>query len=168
MDENFKLLRIYLNDHLAGAVGGTELARRSLENNDDNEFGEFLGRLTTDIEEDRESLEQIMDKLGVPRDPVKQKAAWVLEKAGRLKLNGQLTGYSPLSRLLELEGLAVGVDAKKALWGSLQEVLANDERVPKSLLDSLLERAEEQRRRLEGFRLKAAEIALVQPADRQA
>lgn len=165
MDENFKLLRIYLNDHLAGAVGGIELARRSLASNDDNEFGEFLGRLTTQIEDDRESLEQIMDKLGVPRDPVKQKAAWVLEKAGRLKLNGQLTGYSPLSRLLELEGLAIAVDAKAALWGGLRAILAKDERVPKSLLDSLLERAEEQRRELETFRLRAAEVALLQSAN---
>ena len=163
MDENFKLLRIYLNDHLAGAVGGIELARRSFASNDDNEFGEFLGRLTTQIEDDRESLEQIMDKLGVPRDPVKQKAAWVLEKAGRLKLNGQLTGYSPLSRLLELEGLAIAVDAKSALWTGLKTVLANDERVPKSLLESLIEKANDQRRELENFRIKAAETALLQP-----
>ena len=163
MDENLKLLRIYLNDHLAGAVGGTELARRSLENNDDNEFGEFFGRLVTEIEDDRESLEQIMDKLGVPRDPVKQKAAWILEKAGRLKLNGQLTGYSPLSRLVELEGLAVAIDAKKALWNGLTTILAKDERVPNALLDSLRERAEHQRQELEGFRIKAAEKALLQP-----
>lgn len=164
MDENFKLLRIYLNDHLAGAVGGIELARRSLGSNEDNEFGRFLERLTTDIEDDRESLEQIMDKLGVPRDPVKQKAAWFLEKAGRLKLNGQLTGYSPLSRLLELEGLALAIDAKRALWGTLKTILTNDERVPKTLLESLTERAEEQRRELEGFRMKAAEKALLERA----
>lgn len=164
MDENVKLLRIYLNDHLAGAVGGIELARRSLVSNEGNEFGRFLRGVTADIEDDKESLEQIMDKLGIPRAPVKQKAAWFLEKAGRLKLNGQLTGYSPLSRLLELEGLAVAVDAKKALWGTLRTILANDERVPELLLGSLTERAEEQRRELEGFRVKAAEEALLRPA----
>ena len=162
MDENLKLLRIYLNDHLAASVGGAELARRSQSNNEDNEYGEFLKRLVADIEDDRESLEQIMDKLGIPRDPVKQKAAWFLEKAGRLKLNGQLTGYSPLSRLLELEGLAVGIDAKKALWRSLQEVLATDERVPSGLLESLAGRADEQRKEAESFRIKAAQGALLQ------
>ena len=162
MDENFKLLRIYLNDHLAASVGGVELARRSQSSNDDNEYGDFLKRLVADIEDDRESLEQIMDKLGIPRDPVKQKAAWFLEKAGRLKLNGQLTGYSPLSRLLELEGLAVATDAKKALWLSLQEVLSADERVPAGLLGSLVQRAEDQRRELEAFRIKAARSALLQ------
>ena len=165
MDENFKLLRIYLNDHLAASVGGVELARRSHASNEDNEFGEFLGGLVADIEDDRESLEQIMDKLGIPRDPVKQKAAWFLEKAGRLKLNGQLTGYSPLSRLLEFEGLAVAIDAKKALWLSLREVSARDERVPTGLLDRLIKRAEEQRGETETFRIKAAQSALLQIAD---
>lgn len=162
MDENVKLLRIYLNDHLAASVGGVELARRSQSSNEDNEYGEFLTRLVDQIEDDRESLEQIMDKLGIPRDPVKQKAAWFLEKAGRLKLNGQLTGYSPLSRLLEFEGLAIAIDAKKALWLSLKEVLSADERVPAGLLDSLTQRAEEQRRETETFRIKAAQSALLQ------
>ena len=162
MDENFKLLRIYLNDHLAASVGGVELARRSQSSNDDNEYGEFLATLVNEIEDDRESLEQIMDKLGIPRDPVKQKAAWFLEKAGRLKLNGQLTGYSPLSRLLEFEGLAIAIDAKKALWLSLREVLSMDERVPAGLLDSLSARAEAQREETEMYRIKAAQAALLQ------
>lgn len=162
MDENFKLLRIYLNDHLAASVGGVELARRTQANNEDNEYGKFLEKLAVDIEDDRESLEQIMDKLGIPRDPVKQKAAWFLEKAGRLKLNGQLTGYSPLSRLVELEGLAVATDAKRALWLSLREVLSADERVPAGLLDSLAGRAEVQRKEIETYRIKAAQGALLQ------
>ena len=37
-------------------------------------------------------------------------AGWVAEKAGRLKLNGSLLTYSPLSRLVELEGLSLGVE----------------------------------------------------------
>ena len=36
----------------------------------------------------------------------KNAGAWALEKVGRLKLNGELTSYSPLSRVVELEGLA--------------------------------------------------------------
>ena len=43
-----------------------------------------------------------MDDLGVG-SRAKDGAAWVAEKLGRLKTNGQLTGYSPLSRLVELE-----------------------------------------------------------------
>ena len=38
--------------------------------------------------------------------------AWSAEKFGRLKLNGQLSGYSPLSRLEELEILALVAEGK--------------------------------------------------------
>ncbi len=53
-----------------------------------------------------------MEKLQVKRDHLKVLAGWVAEKLGRLKPNGQLLGYSPLSRLVELEALALGITGK--------------------------------------------------------
>jgi hypothetical protein len=41
---------------------------------------------------------------------------------GRLKPNGQLRGYSPLSRVLELEGLAMGSSGQLGLWQTLIEL----------------------------------------------
>ena len=60
-----------------------------------------------------------MEAVDAGRDRVKVTAAWVGEKAGRLKPNGQLTGYSPLSRVVELEGLSLGIEGKRLLWVSL-------------------------------------------------
>ncbi len=60
-----------------------------------------------------------MDHLGVTENRVKMPIAWAAEKVGRLKPNGQLTGYSPLSRLIELEGPRARGDGKLALWRSL-------------------------------------------------
>ena len=37
-----------------------------------------------------------------------------MTSVGRFKLNGQLRGYSPLSRLVELEILMAGIDAKRS------------------------------------------------------
>ena len=54
-------------------------------------------------------MEGIAVELGFGESKTKEAVAWVGEKIGRLKLNGQLRGYSPLSRVLELEALAVGV-----------------------------------------------------------
>jgi len=108
-DDPGTLLRIYLNDHLAGSALGLALARRTLRNNREGELGEFLRRLVREIEEDRATLLEVMRALGVPRNPVKEPAARMLEIVGRLKLNGRLRGYSPLSRALELEGLRLGV-----------------------------------------------------------
>jgi hypothetical protein len=115
-----RYLSIYLNDHLAGATVGVELARRVHASNQGNgAFGESLGRICREIEEDRAALEQAIDRLGLSRSRVKPAGAWVVEKLGRLKLNGRLRGYSPLSRLLELEGLMIGITGKMALWKTL-------------------------------------------------
>lgn len=118
-----RYLPIYLNDHLAGATVGVELARRVYAGNrGEKAFGEPLGRICKEIEEDRAALEQAIDRLGLSRSRVKPAGAWVAEKLGRLKLNGRLRGYSPLSRLLELEGLMIGITAKMALWRTLDSL----------------------------------------------
>ena len=51
-------------------------------------------------------------RLETPRARGSLRGAWTAEELERLKLNGQLAGYSPLSRLVELEGLAVGIEGK--------------------------------------------------------
>lgn len=71
------------------------------------------------MEADRETLVAVMERLGIRRDPVKPLAAWVAEKLGRLKPNGQLTGYSPLSRMVELEMLLIGITGKTGMWRAL-------------------------------------------------
>lgn len=118
-----RYLAIYLNDHLAGATGGVELARRlRASNREDDAFAEPLDRICKEIEADRATLEQAIERLGFSRSTVKPAGAWMAEKLGRLKLNGQLRGYSPLSRLLELEGLLIGITGKMALWKTLAEL----------------------------------------------
>lgn len=154
-----ELLHVYLNDHLAGAVAGSELVRRAASENEGNDFGAFLTELVQEIEIDRLALEALMETLGVSRDLLKGGTAWLAEKVGRLKPNGQVTGYSPLSRLLELEALASGVGAKLGMWRALQVVLG-----PSTQLDDLVDRGERQLAALEGWRLRAAEIALGDPS----
>jgi hypothetical protein len=156
-----RLLPIYLNDHLAGATIGVELARRAARENAGNPVGAFLSdTLLPEIAEDRETLRSLMATLGIPRSRPKTAAAWVAEKVGRLKLNGEWRRYSPLSRLLELEGLAAGIEAKQAMWISLERVRDTDARLQEVDLRHLVERAQSQRERLEQHRLAAAATAL--------
>jgi len=51
-----RLLATYLNDHLAGATVGVELARRVASSNRDTSYGATLAELAREIEEDRETL----------------------------------------------------------------------------------------------------------------
>ena len=154
-----KLLRIYLNDHLAGSVAGTALARRALANNRGTPLGDVLERVAREIAEDKDALTKAMGSLGIPQSSIKQSAAALAERVGRLKLNGQLTGYSPLSRLVELESLSIGIAGKHALWRSLKETGALGADPPVDL-DALIERAERQRADLEPHRIEAARVAL--------
>jgi hypothetical protein len=156
---NPKLLGIYLNDHLGGSAAGLALARRCLRANRGTELGAFLEGLTAEIEEDKYTLVRLMVRLGLKRSATKQMAGLVVERLGRLKLNGQLTGYSDLSRLLELEGLTIGIRGKHALWANLRAA-GIQEHVPDIVLDRLIERAESQLSGLEPHRLAAAATAL--------
>jgi hypothetical protein len=155
-----KLLAIYLNDHLAGATVGVSLAARSAASNQDDEtFGAPLRELASEIQEDRESLLGIMRELEIATDPVKRVLAWGAEKAGRLKLNGRLLSYSPLSRLDELEFLALGVTGKRALWRSLELLSPAELKLHEEQLGRLIARAERQLERIETYRRLAVVAA---------
>jgi hypothetical protein len=155
-----KYLAIYLNDHLAGAVGGVQLARRAAKANRDSDYGEPLARLAEEINEDRRTLQTLLKALGVRGDPLKILASVGAELVGRLKLNGALVHYSPLSRMEELELLSLGVTGKAALWRALRDSIADDPRVSEFDFDELIKRASSQRQRLEGLRRRAAAEAL--------
>ncbi len=153
-------LATYLNDHLGGATGGVELARRLCNSNQGTEYAAPLKIVAGQIEEDVESLREIMARFGVEEDRIKQTVAYAAEKVGRLKLNGQLLGYSPLSRLVELEGMVLGVTGKHAMWAVLAENYDQDPRLMGIDLAQLIARAKEQRATLERLRRRAAAEAL--------
>jgi hypothetical protein len=153
-----KYLGIYLNDHLAGATGGLELAKRAAAEHEGTELGAFLAQLRDEIAQDRQALERLMDQLGVAHNPAKQAVAWAAEKAGRLKLNGEVRGPSPLTPLVELESLSIGIEGKRLLWLALREV--RDLPLSGERLDELVTRAEQQRAGLEPHRREAARDAL--------
>jgi hypothetical protein len=154
-----RLLGIYLNDHLAGAALGVELARRLRSSNrGDPEMGEPLARICAEIEADRETLIRLMERLGVERKQFKPALARLGERLGRLKPNGQLHGYSPLSRVLELEVLAAGIGGKMELWNALEQRFGDS--LEGFDFHALAGRADSQGRQVEDLHLKAAPRAL--------
>jgi len=157
--EGRRLLRIYLQDHLAASAAGHELAKRCQGNNRGTPLGDELADIARQIGEDRATLAKLARGLDFPENPVKNVAALVAERVGRLKLNGGLGGYSDLSRVLELEGLTAGISAKRSLWQSLVHLVEDEPAIREVPLDDLIGRAEDQLRRLESHRLEAARRA---------
>ena len=157
--EGHRLLAVYMNDQLALGVLWRELARRSQKSNAGTELGDVLARVATAIAEDVATFEQIMDRLAIPRRGLKPGLAVVAERLGRLKLNGRLTGYSPLSRFEELDFLRMGIDGKIVLWRSLRDLADLGLRLPEIDFDHLVERAERQRAEIKPFRAEAGRQA---------
>ena len=156
------LLGIYLNDHLAGATAGTELARRMARSHRGSvrEDSAALNRLAAEIAQDRSALLSIMAALGISVRAYKVGAAWIGEKAGRLKFNGRLLARSPLSDLEELEILRLGVEGKAAGWRTLRARADTDARLDAGRLDELISRASRQVEELEELRVRAASRVL--------
>jgi hypothetical protein len=159
-DNDPGLLGIYLNDHLLGATAGLELFRRAAGSHAGTPTGDTLKRLTAEVEEDREALLGITRDLGFPVRQYKVAAGWAGEKVGRLKLNGRLLSRSPLSSVVELEGLRIGVEGKRCGWRLLHALAANEPRLDPAALDGLIERAERQAEELELLRIEAGLAAL--------
>lgn len=149
-------LGIYLNDHLAGATAGTELARRLASSAPDPQVRETVGRLAGEIAEDRAALLEVMRVLGFRIRRYKARAGWIAERAGRLKSNGHVLRRSPLSTLLELEMLRLGVEGKAAAWRTLREVAGAEDAVGPVALGELLARAERQAEVLGDLHVQAA------------
>ena len=154
------LLKTYLQDHHAGATVGLELARRTAAANEDTEYGPELARIADEIAEDRETLEQVMERLEVSASKLKDAGGWTAEKLGRLKPNNRLFSYSPLSRVIEVEGLLIGVTGKQALWEAIQTAVGDS--LDGISFPELSARAADQRTRLEALRRTAAAEAFKQ------
>lgn len=152
-----RLRAIYLEDHYAGSTGGLEMSRRLLASNGDTAWEGPLRRLCKEIDEDRETLRKVMEALGIRRNLPKVAGAWTMEKAGRLKLNGRIRSYSPLSRLVELEFLQIGITGKQGLWEALSA--AGGQGLESFDLEALAKRAKGQREAVKKLHLKAAEVA---------
>ncbi|MFC1408415.1 hypothetical protein ACEZCY_03845 [Streptacidiphilus sp. N1-12] len=155
-----KLLGIYLNDHLAGASGGIELAHRLADAEHGTDLGEQVTALAKEITEDRAALLRIMRSLDVTPHHRFSTLGWTVEKVARLKLNGRLLHRSPLSTLVELEALRLGVLGKHQLWTTLAHTHAEDPRLHTDRLHELQRRAEQQATTLETLRQAAAYDAL--------
>jgi hypothetical protein len=151
-------LHTYLRDHHAGATGGLSLAQRIAGRDDD--LAAAVAPIAAEIEEDKATLEDVMGRLGVGPNVVKDAIAKVGEVAGRLKLNQHLLQQSPLSPMEEVEALSLGVLGKGKLWVALKLAIGEDPRLAGVDLDVLAQRAWSQHDRLEELRVEQARDTL--------
>jgi hypothetical protein len=152
-------LGTYLHDHLAGAGFAIDLLQAMKERQIEKPDIDFVEPLLARVEEDRNTLQQLADKIGSGPNVLKEFTAWIGEKASRVKLG---TGFaSDFGEFEALEFLALGITGKLSLWLALQALAPSDSRLSGMDFERLIARAEEQYREVEKRRLSLAVPALV-------
>ena len=151
---------VYLNDHLAGAMLGSDLVEQIEAQNHGTALGELMESLAPQIEQDRQALIDLMQQLDSSKNPVKQATAWIAEKASRAKFSGMTSGEPELGTFMALEALALGVRGKACMWKALKQVADQHPPIASMNLDELIDRAHTQQDALERERLAAGTRAL--------
>jgi hypothetical protein len=156
-----QLFHIYLNDHRSGSVGAHLLAVRARDANRGTEFGAFLDEFVDELVDDIDQLDTVFARCSVTKNGPKLIAAAVGVTLGRFKLNGRLTDYSPLTRVLEFEALTIGVRAKRQLWTTIAGLPSGHPASSAIDTSRLIERAETQARHLEESSARASAVAFL-------
>jgi hypothetical protein len=154
---NDRLLRIYLNDHLAGALAGVNLARSARDHADSPQERAFLDRLVKEIREDERVLTQVVQRVGGRSSGLKRPLAWAAERIMGLRLRRLEWSYARLGGFERLEALLLGVRGKLALWRTLETV--GDQRFSDLDFGSLQARAKQQIEGIEKNRVARARDA---------
>jgi hypothetical protein len=153
-----KAIDVYQNDHLAGAMLGMISPSRS-GTGTRAPLGDVMRSIAPQVEEDRQTLLDLMERMGTSTNPVKQATGWLAEKASRVKFSGIVSGEPDHGASMALESLTLGVEGKASMWKALKEVASEYPPLASANLDELISR-EAQPGALERERLAAGRRAL--------
>jgi hypothetical protein len=149
-------LKTYLNDHLAGARLAIDLLEAMRDRHKTEPLGQFAESILAEVTKDRDTLQQLADKIGAGPNTLKEFGAWLSEKASRMKLGGADGDFEVFEAL---EFLSLGIQGKLSLWHALQAT-DSDPRLSDLDLTRLIARAESQYEQVEARRLATAATAL--------
>lgn len=154
----YSALETYLNDHLAGATAGVNLAKMAAEEHKSDEHGAFFGEIASEISADYDTLQELMTSLGVQESATKSAAAEIGSKLMAPKFTAG--DDDELNAFVTLETLSIGVEGKICMWKALKTIEDSNAAFKQFDIDDLLARGESQRERIEGERQKMAPRAL--------
>lgn len=155
-------LKTYLNDHDLGSVAGVRLAKVCASQNRGTPLGAFALRLLKNLESDRVLLQEVLDRLGASRAPLKKGVGLVTGVASQLKLR-RPGAKSSLGRFETVEGLVVAINGRRALWRTLEIVAEKDGRLRDLPFNGLALRAKQDLEEAEAHRLACAREAFLTP-----
>lgn len=158
----------YLNDHLAGSIAAIELLEQLEEDHKGAPLQNFFAELREEISGDREELKELMTELQIEESSARKASAWLTEKVTELKLRVDDPAKGTLRLLQSVEILTLGIEGKRLLWRALTAAAEQSASLRIVNYERLVQRAEEQLRKIEAVRLEAAKKALIVERSRSA
>jgi hypothetical protein len=158
----YSALDTYLNDHIAGATAGTNLAKIAAEEHQTDAHGPFFSEIYSDISKDFGTLKDLATALGVEESAGKGALAEIGSKMMAPKFTAGED--DELNAFVTLETLSIGIEGKVCMWKALKTVENEYAGFENFDIDALLARAEEQRAKIEAQRQKIAPQALTHSA----
>lgn len=155
----------YLNDHLGGSAAAVELLDRLIDRAASPEETGFFTTLRAEIEEDRTTLSDLINRFGGSPSGVRELGGWLAAKAALLKLRFEDTAGGDLELLEALEAIVIGIHGKSRLWRALSAAAPGLPELRAMDFAALERRADEQHARVETRRIAAARGALVHGED---
>lgn len=120
-----RILGVYLNDHLAGSMGGSERFQRLADVLGRTPVGPLVADVAAQVTQEREELSDLVERCGLThRNPVKQVLVLVGERVARLKAVRSRLRRSAMDTLLEVELLRSALVGKLGVWETLVDAAA--------------------------------------------
>ena len=123
-----KYLPIYLNDHYAGSTAGVELAKRAAKQQPRQRRVRPRARRAWRARSTRTATRSSGSWTAStsPRTASRRRSSGWARRSGASSPTASCCSFSPLSRVVELEGLITGVSGKLSLWRALLELAARE------------------------------------------
>lgn len=153
-------MSVYLNDHLAGSVAAIELVDHLIKATAGTVLEKFFRDIFAEIQQDQDTLEQLMSDLEIAQSGFRKTSAWLAEKIALIKLGPTLAKDGNSGLFQALEGIALGIIGKKKLWQALAQVIESSFIRGKFDFSCLEKRADAQHEKVEEKRIAMAREAL--------
>ena len=151
-------LAVYLHDHLAGSSFAVELLEKLASEFKGTASGETARELLEQVQMDRQTLEQLIARVGKISTGLYDALGWIAERLSRIKLDhNDPTGFGTYEAF---ETISLGILGKRALWEALQVRQNSDSRVAGPNYPVLIARAEQQFHKANQHRLDLIPDAL--------
>ena len=151
-------LAVYLHDHLAGSSFAVELLEKLASEFAGTPSGEVARELLEQVQIDRNTLEQLIAKVGKANPDLYDALGWIAERVSRIKLKHD--DPAGIGAFEAFETISLGILGKRALWEALQVRQNADTRVAGLDYPALIARAEQQFQKANQYRLELIHDAL--------